>query len=216
MPRVGAALALLGDSTLDNLRHTGPPDLPAQLRELLADTCRVDLCARDGARVADVHAQLPRVPRDATHLLLSVGGNDLLAMTRLLKTPTPNLGTALHGLGTLRERFAREHRALLEALVALGRPSAVCTVYAPRFALAARQRLVDALLSLINDAIVENACALGLPVLDLRPLSCDPEHFVSEIELGHRGALRFAQAIARLLASGGLERGAARLHPALV
>jgi hypothetical protein len=39
---------------------------------------RVTLCARDGAVTSDVLDQLRETPANVTHLVLSVGGNDLL------------------------------------------------------------------------------------------------------------------------------------------
>lgn len=213
-PAASVALTLLGDSTLDNLRHTGPPDLAQQLRERLPESVTVHLCAVDGARAADVALQLARLPHDTTHLLLSVGGNDVLARGRLLRASLPNLGTALGHLAAVRSEFARDYRRALGEVVALGLPTAVCTVYEPRFALAARQRIFSCLIALFNDVIISAAVEFALPVLDLRPLAAHPDVFLSEIEFNHRGARRFAEAVARLLEADGFGRGATRLQAA--
>ena len=75
MPHV----ALLGDSIFDNAAYTGGrPDVITQLRPLLSGWSAT-LLALDGARTEDVPRQLTQLPRDTTHLVLSVGGNDALA-----------------------------------------------------------------------------------------------------------------------------------------
>ena len=82
-------IILLGDSIFDNLRYVQPgPDVLAQLREMLPVGWKASLLAVDGAVTNDVEEQLAGLPSDATHLVLSVGGNDLLGCAEdLLRTP---------------------------------------------------------------------------------------------------------------------------------
>jgi len=67
MPHV----VLLGDSIFDNASYV-PPGLAVidQLRASLPAEWTATLPAIDGALVADVHEQIDRLPRDATHLIL--------------------------------------------------------------------------------------------------------------------------------------------------
>jgi hypothetical protein len=203
-------LALLGDSTFANLAHVGPPELIDQLRERLPAGWEATLAAVDGARVADVHRQLAAVPPETTHLALSVGGNDAIALTAALRAPAPNLGSALAFVDRHRRAFAVGYRRLLAHLAALGHPIVVCTVYEPRLEPPARQRAVESLVALLNDSIVAAAAEHGATVLDLRPLSADAANFVSPIELAHQGAGRLADALVRV-ADGGAMDGGSRL-----
>ena len=62
-------LVLLGDSILDNCAYTGAePDVITHLRSILPTGWKATLCAVDGNTTLDLAAQLPRVPREASHL----------------------------------------------------------------------------------------------------------------------------------------------------
>ena len=72
-------LVLLGDSIFDNAIYV--PDGPSvidHLRTILPAEWRATLLANDGDVTADVEGQLLKLPADATHLIISVGGNDAL------------------------------------------------------------------------------------------------------------------------------------------
>ena len=74
-------IVLLGDSTLDNSRH-----VDVSIQKLLAAECSAmgwecTFLAQDGANLDDVAMkQLGRIPDSATHVILSVSGNDLLRL----------------------------------------------------------------------------------------------------------------------------------------
>ena len=78
-------IVLLGDSIFDNGAYVrGGPDVVTQLRELLPAGSHATLAAIDGDVIDGVARQLSRVPADATHLVVSVGGNDALGHSGLL------------------------------------------------------------------------------------------------------------------------------------
>ena len=78
-------VVLLGDSVFDNKAYVaGGPDVVTQLRARLPAGWRASLAAVDGAVTADVARQLGRVPHGATHLVVSVGGNDALRQEAVL------------------------------------------------------------------------------------------------------------------------------------
>jgi hypothetical protein len=80
-------IVLLGDSIFDNSPYTaGGPDVISQVRQLLPEDWRASLLAVDGAMTKDVAFQLRRLPQDASHLVLSVGGNDALTSSSVLRT----------------------------------------------------------------------------------------------------------------------------------
>ena len=72
-------IVLLGDSVFDNGAYiSAGPDVATQLRLALPARYKVTLLARDGAVAADLPHQIARLPDDASHLVVSVGGNDAL------------------------------------------------------------------------------------------------------------------------------------------
>lgn len=80
MPHV----VLLGDSIFDNGQYTGGGlDVASQLRKLLPGW-GVSLLAVDGSTTFNIPDQMRRLPKESTHLVLSVGGNNaLLEASRL-------------------------------------------------------------------------------------------------------------------------------------
>ena len=131
---MGGHLVLLGDSIIDNASYVpgGRPAVIDQVRGRLPGGWSATLLARDGSVIEDVlDRQLPAIPADASHLALSVGGNDVLHQIRILQEPAGNVAVALHILLESRQEFALEHRRLLEAIVGRGLPTIVCTIYNP-------------------------------------------------------------------------------------
>lgn len=82
MPHV----VFLGDSILDNRVYVAPDsDVLRQLMGELDADWTATLLAVDGHVTTDVRErQLPRLPGDASHLVLSVGGNDALGREAVL------------------------------------------------------------------------------------------------------------------------------------
>ena len=75
---------LLGDSIFDNAAYVpGKPSVIEQLRKTLPGDWKATLLAVDGDVTADVQKQIERLPDDATHLIVSSGGNDLRSICRL-------------------------------------------------------------------------------------------------------------------------------------
>ena len=73
------SLVLLGDSIFDNRSYVGGgKDTLTNLREQMPHEWNATLLAVDGSVADTVASQLERVPADATHLFVSVGGNDAL------------------------------------------------------------------------------------------------------------------------------------------
>ena len=72
-------VVLLGDSIFDNKAYVGGgPDVIAQLGAMLQAGSTATLAARDGSTTNDIAGQLETVPKTATHLVISVGGNNAL------------------------------------------------------------------------------------------------------------------------------------------
>ena len=139
-----AHVVLLGDSIFDNSAYVaGGPDVVRKLQARLPAGSRASLAARDGARISDVAAQVDRIAPDATHLVVSVGGNDALEQLGVLQDRTNSIAAALDRLATIREGFEADYRSMLERVLARGLPTAICTIYYPRFPEPAMQRLAS-------------------------------------------------------------------------
>ncbi len=116
------------------------------------------------------------------------------------------MAEALNGLAAIREQFGRSYRAMLEAVLALGLPTAVCTIYDASYPEAQHQRLVVTALTVFNDCITREAFARGLPLIDLRLLCDRKEDYANPIEPSVRGGEKIAAAIAHLVASHDFSR----------
>jgi hypothetical protein len=199
----GASMAhvvLIGDSVFDNAVYVGRgPDVVQQLRTVLPGDWQATLLAVDGNVIADVPRQLRRLPESASHLVLSVGGNDALRMSGVLEHATQSVGGALSLLADVRERFQAEYRAMLDAVQAAARPAALCTIYDPRYPDPQRRRLAGTALTLLNDVITREAFARGLSLLDLRVLCGEDSDFANPIEPSIQGGQKIAQAVAAFL-----------------
>src|SRR5215212_8707884 len=125
---------LLGDSLFDNQAYVGVnPDVRQQTEQaLLADNAKVTLLARDGAVIADVAQQFRRLPKDATHLVISAGGNDALREVGVLDARASSVSDALQKLAAVSDSFSREYDTMLDEVSRAGLPIAVCTIYEPR------------------------------------------------------------------------------------
>src|SRR5688500_16774010 len=103
MPHV----VLLGDSIFDNASYVaGGPDVVTHLRGELPDGWQATLSAIDGATTQSMPIQYGRIPDDATHLVLSIGGNDALMNVDILDRRASSAGEALWMLADIRDAFA--------------------------------------------------------------------------------------------------------------
>ena len=190
-------LVLLGDSIFDNRVYVAPElDVADQLRSRLQKGWRATLLAVDGHVTADVlQRQLPRLPDGAGRLVLSVGGNDALGRSSVLAQTASTVGAAVAMLDRARAGFRHDYRRLLDAIAAIGLPSAVCTIYDANYP-PPMGEFVTGALSLFNDIITREAFARGFDLIDLR-LICDaPEDYANPIEPSALGGDKIAAAIA--------------------
>ena len=193
-------IVLLGDSIFDNAAYVnGGPDVLKHLTSMLPKDWKATLMALDGSVTTDVISQVPRIPQSATHLIVSVGGNDGLSRIDVLQKPTQSVGTALGELASLRAEFHQNYSRMLKALLAANKPLALCTVYDPNFTDVLMQRVTMTALNIFNDCIIREAAARGLPVLDLRLVCAGPEDFANEIEPGVPGGRKIAAGILNLI-----------------
>jgi GDSL-like Lipase/Acylhydrolase family len=203
-------ITLLGDSIFDNSSYTGvEPDVVTHLRALLPAGARATLLAVDGAITRSLTEQIPGIPGDTTHLVVSIGGNDALGYLDLLDAPAASTADALRLLGKAVGRFEADYRFAVRPVLNHGLPVTLCTIYNGAFEdpdYAARARVA---LMIFNDAILRMAFEHHLSVLELRLVCSERADYANPIEPSGQGGLKIARAIARATGAGPLGRHSA-------
>lgn len=206
-------VVLLGDSIFDNAAYVrGKPCVIEQLTAALAGNGRATLLARDGDRAADVAGQSSGLPDDATHLVVSVGGNDALDHAGLLRRPIESSAELLGELARIQAAFRATYAAMLDAVRARRLPTAVCTIYDSNFE-APRKTLADVALAVWNDVILRCASEVGVPVLDLRRIFRAPSDYANAIEPSDLGGAKLAAALVELVTTHGFTTPRTTLYP---
>ena len=210
-------IILLGDSIFDNASYvkTGEPDVTEQVRSLLPKGSRVTRLAVDGDVTADVAHQMSRLPDDASHLFVSVGGNDALERIDILQKNVSTAGEALYELNSIREAFEERYSNMLDTVLKAELPTTICTIYYPRFNCRSLERMVNyfqvlstngssaeklqnsamSALAVYNDVIMKQAVARSLPIIDLRVLCNEDADFANPIEPSAHGGMKIAETI---------------------
>jgi len=191
-------IVLLGDSTFDNKVYVpNGSDVLSHLMGCLGSEWDASLQAVDGDKVEHVHQQLDDLPNDATHLVLSVGGNNALSHTDILFNRTESVLEVLSEMAKVAERFVESYGTLVCTLKDLNKSITVCTIYHPPLSDTTMQQLALTALPIFNDAILKIAFAEGLPVIDLRLVCTEASDFVNQIEPSESGGAKIAAAVAR-------------------
>lgn len=190
-------VVLLGDSILDNAAYVpGWPDVTAQLRTELDSEDRVTLLAVDGSICSQAERQLDLCPEDATHVILSCGGNDILHHASMLEKEVENVASAMALLLQARAEFEPGYSSLLERARKLPVPTAVCTIYDANMG-----PLASTAISVFNDAITRNIHTAALDLLDLRLVCTEAADYANTIEPSVAGGAKIAAAIANYVRS---------------
>jgi hypothetical protein len=201
-------LVLLGDSIFDNARYVAHgQSVTHHLDAELGTSAKVTLLACDGNRTADTRDSIAAIPRTATHIIISSGGNDALSASPTLDDKARTVREALAKLAAIIDPFADTYRLLLRDVAVLERPVAVCTIYDHIPGLKPEERLA---LSLYNDAIARAAGEFGATVIELRDIFTESSDYssVSPIEPSSEGGRKLASAVAswlRWLPVGGIK-----------
>ena len=196
-------VVLLGDSVFDNTAYVGGAgaDVLTHTRRRAPGGWEATLLAVDGSVVDGVHRQLQRLPAGATHLVVSAGGNDARQNAGILEERAGSTAEVLLRLADVAEQFEAGYRRMLRAAAETGKPTAVCTVYYPRFPDALVQRLAVTALTVFNDAIIRAAFGAGVPLLDLRLICNEDADYANPIEPSGAGGAKIADAIIRLVSA---------------
>lgn len=200
---MAAHAVLLGDSIFDNRAYVGrEPDVVAHLRAIVPPPWKASLLAVDGSRTVDLARQLTGLPEGASHLVVSIGGNDALMNTDLLRAAASSAAHALALFSERVERFERDYTTAIDGVLALGLPTTTCTIYNGNLD-EAQAALARTALMLFNDVILRVAFQRRLSVIDLRLVCSSPSDYANPIEPSGRGGRKIAAAVARAVGAGG-------------
>ena len=189
-------LALLGDSIFANAAYVGTePDVIGHLRSLLPPGWKATLCAVDGATTSTLAAQVTHVPRDASRIIVAIGGNDALANIDLLSMKVSSSAQTLTAFASRVAAFENRYRNAIANVMALGLPTTICTIY--NGALAEDEaRLARIALMTFNDVVLRTAFEHSLDVIDLRAVCNEASDYANPIEPSGEGGRKIAAAIA--------------------
>ncbi len=199
-PSQAMNVVLLGDSIFDNKAYVGDgPDVIAQLGAALPSGWSATLAARDGSTTLDIAGQLAAMPKDATHLVVSVGGNNALQEKGLIEEKAHSVAEVLDKLAKIKFAFSKSYAAMLDGVLARRLPTAVCTIYEAHYSDPTTRAIAATGLSVFNDTILREAFARALPVIDFRLIVNEDADYANDIEPSVAGGAKIARAIATLL-----------------
>lgn len=205
-------IVLMGDSILDNGAYVAGGDpIIEQLRSRLPRGDRAELLAVDGSVVETMPKQIAKVPDDSSHLVISIGGNNALEHSPLLRDSQASAPELMRQLADVQREFADKYRQMILAILNLRKRMIICTIYDSVPGL--EPEAVTAL-SVFNDVIIRIAVELGLPVLDLRLVCNESADYsaVSPIEPSERGGSKIARAILRVVSGHDFTRSEATIY----
>lgn len=193
-------LVLFGDSIFDNKAYvSNKTDVISQLKLILPSGWQATLKAVDGSVIENVSRQLLEIPSDATHIFVSVGGNNAILNADVLEMKVESSSQVFDNLANRMNDFEYHYWEMLKKALELKLPTAVCTIYYPNFPNEFIQKISVAALSAFNDVIIRCAASAGIPVLDLRLLCNEKADYANEIEPSGQGAAKIAAKILEIV-----------------
>ena len=209
-------IILAGDSIFDNGNWVpGDPDVATQVKNLFDIKDKVTLLAVDGDIINGVADQLKSLPDDATHLFISVGGNDALGVLGEMQTTVPSIAEGFLHFHKIRKEFERMYQAMLSNALSYNLPTTVCTIYRPclahrnAFRLSGysesdltsdqQQKVANTALPIINSIISKEAVKAGAPLIDLRLIFDDAADYANPIEPSAVGGMKMAKIIKEIV-----------------
>jgi len=196
-------ITLLGDSIIDNKTYVQKGEL--SVLEHLENISEYEYTqlAFDGDTTLNVLNGQLLSPSIATssHLVLSIGGNDLLQnLSFLYEGPVDKINDAVAGVQQyifkpLEQRF----ETIIQRLSSHRANLLLCTVYEGDLGRTDEFRdVLDSskiMVSSFNDTVYKTASMYNADVLELRHIFTTPEDYANPIEPSHLGGEKLAQAI---------------------
>lgn len=192
-------IVLLGDSILDNKAYVGEGlDVISHLRLRISKGWKATLRAVDGSIVEHIQKQLIDLPDDATHLFISVGGNNAILNADVLQMKISSSAEVFNYLADVASTFEFHYREMLQSVLKLNKPTTVCTIYYPCIPDELTQKISVAALASFNDVIIRQAFLHQIPLIDLRLVCNENSDYANEIEPSESGGGKIANAILKI------------------
>lgn len=189
-------LALLGDSIFDSTQYLPRAQrLDHVLRDDLQDW-EITLCARGGARLHDIHRQIHCVPKSATHVIMCIGGNDVLAFAHSMVQRGRSPMELLRDLKSFLHDFREDYLNIAQQVRQLGKSSAACLLYEPRIPVPLLRATGTQATRAINASVEEAARLAKLDVIDLSAACRAPQDFADPIHPSVQGLRNIAKEVA--------------------
>ncbi len=172
------------------------------VRKVLPKDDRATLLALDGAKVLSVFYQLERIPADATHLVLSVGGNNALWMAgSVFSLPSSDVRSSMQKIAESISEFKSDYKRLIKELRSRSSHLSICTIYDSIPGLDSSDSTG---LCMFNDTITRTAFENAIPLIDLRAICNESTDYatVSPIEPSALGSEKIARAILDAVSGG--------------
>jgi len=193
-------VSLLGDSIIDNKVYVGQGELSVTEHLKHNSSSNFTMIAVDGDTTEDVlDNQLDNLKEPVSHIVLSIGGNDLLQNLHLLEDETSGMKFALEKCSELVDEIQENYIKILERLLQYDAKVLLCTVYEGDLEsdvlLAEYDKAGQAMLKMHNDTVYYLASKFDVNVLELRNIFTNKEDYANPIEPSHIGGEKLAKAI---------------------
>eukprot|EP01114_Cavostelium_apophysatum_P023893 TRINITY_DN9157_c0_g1_i1.p1 TRINITY_DN9157_c0_g1~~TRINITY_DN9157_c0_g1_i1.p1 ORF type:complete len:260 (+),score=21.82 TRINITY_DN9157_c0_g1_i1:98-781(+) len=197
-------IVLVGDSIFDNAVYVrggrSVIDHLSLKTQSHSPEWKATLIAIDGDVVKGiVKRQINDIPKDATHIFVSIGGNDALHAQGITSSSVNTAGEALLLLAQVRANFQKQYTEMIEAVLKLKLPTTICTIYNPNFGEGPEQTVASLGLCAFNDVIIQTAIRYGLPLIDLKSMFNDKKDYANPIEPSEQGGNKLTDAIMNVM-----------------
>ena len=123
-------VALLGDSIIDNKVYVGKNELSVTEHLEANSDFNYEMIAVDGDTTKEViDNQLEKIRANTSHIVLSIGGNDLLQKLYIMTNQTSGMVQALEIASKTVEEIKTRYEEILVHLKTLNHPVLLCTIY---------------------------------------------------------------------------------------
>ena len=199
-------VSLLGDSIIDNKVYVGEGELSVTEHLQHNSPSYFTMIAVDGDTTEEVlDNQLDNLKEPVSHIVLSIGGNDLLQNLHLLQDETSGMKFALEKCSELISQIQENYIKILEHLSQYDAKVLLCTVYEgdleSDLLLAKYDKAGQVMLKMHNDTVYYLASKFEVDVLELRNIFTNKEDYANPIEPSHIGGEKLAKAIIQWMKS---------------
>jgi hypothetical protein len=144
--------------------------------------------------------------------VISIGGNDALGHASVFDSPSRSVAESLAQLALIQKRLHADYAVMIDAALRHRRPTALCSIYDPRYPDPSRRQVSTTALAIINDPIIREAVRRGLPLLDLRIICDQDADFANPIEPSVQGGWKVAGAVASLVSQHDFGRARSEIY----